>query len=240
MKTLLIFAFLFGAHLINSSSAKQVPQEPPTTQARIAEALRRAKYRVDSNGNSLGRVVAEGNVQGFKAAEVIQGVNQGKEQLLNELAGDQLASLRLYIETFYPVALLANLETNNSKFGPLVTPNSERRAFNKASSFIAGLRSKFGGFGAQDSDLSVDLNVTSEPDQALLQLVAGSETRETRTNNAMPNVFRGLYDYTIKKNGFKTGAGKINLIDGEGHLIQCTLVSSNNSGESFCKQVKVP
>jgi hypothetical protein len=133
---------------------------------------------------------------------------------------------------------MSTLETKDSRSGLLVTSESKARAFSKALSFIAGLRSKFGGFGAQDSDLSVDLKVTSEPDQALLSLVAGRENRQTRSNNTMPNVFRGLYEYTIKKNGFKTGAGQINLIDDDGLSIQCTLVKLNDADDSFCKQVK--
>src|SRR5688500_10411191 len=111
MKGILILGVLFLAPLISNAFAltKQLPQDTqPSMQARIAEALKRAKRRVDSNGKQLARVT-DGNVEGFSAEEVIQGVNQIRNQLLEELKGEELAGLRFYLEKHYPVASMSNL-----------------------------------------------------------------------------------------------------------------------------------
>lgn len=241
MKPILLILLIVASPISRASIVPgQVDQTGSNaTRTRILTSLQRAKIAVTSNRDHLSKTKSsDGRIEGFKIEDVISGVNAGRDQLLRELTGPELSGLRLYVEKRYPSASPATLESRESDVGPLVSAQSEERAFKGALNFISTLRAKFGGFGAQDSDLSVNLTVTSEPDEAHIVLKADSEQRETRTNNPMPNVFRGLYEYTITKGGFKTGRGQINLIDDDGLLIQCKLVGPNDSNDSYCKQVR--
>jgi hypothetical protein len=74
---------------------------------------------------------------------------------------------------------------------------------------------------------AVNLSVVSMPDEAGVELkTALGKTRTTSTNSQFTNVFRGLYTYTVRKNGYKPVQQELNLIDEAGTTLTCKLYSA--------------
>lgn len=82
----------------------------------------------------------------------------------------------------------------------------------------------------------IDLGLLSTPDGATVSLSTKSKGkhRETATNDKM-RLYRGLYDYIIEKGGYKSGTGKLDLIEDKGDTFACQLALQNSSDSTICR-----
>lgn len=82
----------------------------------------------------------------------------------------------------------------------------------------------------------VDVRVTSQPAEAKVVLSPryGTSTRTGITNAAFfDNVARSRLTLSVTKEGYKEANKNVNLYEEDG-LINCTLRSIQDSGDSFC------
>lgn len=78
--------------------------------------------------------------------------------------------------------------------------------------------------------LRLNLQINSSPPHALFELVPLSGTRlSSATNGLLTNVYRGEYQYTLTKAGYKTISFTINFIDRSGRVLDCNLVLTSDS-----------
>jgi hypothetical protein len=89
--------------------------------------------------------------------------------------------------------------------------------------------------------LALTITVQSTPPAATIDLQVGENTQthrggpDTRTDNELANVWRGIYTATIRKPGFKDATSTVDLINDNRTRISCTLVKSSSPGESLCR-----
>jgi len=71
----------------------------------------------------------------------------------------------------------------------------------------------------------LDLTITTKPQKARFELfVSGLSRISTTTNDRLSNVYRGEYEYTVEKKGYKSVRETINFIDRAGNTLVCELV----------------
>ena len=155
---------------------------------------------------------------GYDANAVIDAVRTEQIKLTQTLPAYELVGLRIYIIEMYPVPRAETLETITNRQGQLiVTKRSRDDAFMNAAAFITRLRTL-----SEQERLSIDLKITSEPDQATYDMWAsGALHRTTTTNNTVDNVWRGLYRYKLTKAGYKPIEDSLNLVDSDGRTLNC-------------------
>jgi hypothetical protein len=91
--------------------------------------------------------------------------------------------------------------------------------------------------------ITLNLQVVSVPDGANFSIYPQSYPaggRETPTDNTIENLYRGLYRYLIKRDGYLPVEGKLDLVDQEGSLLTCSLVSVRRGKNSLPCLLKVP
>lgn len=70
----------------------------------------------------------------------------------------------------------------------------------------------------------LDLTVKTTPPKARFELVPRVGTRiSSTTNSRLTNIYRGEYEYTITKAGYKSIHETINFIDRSGSVLECEL-----------------
>jgi hypothetical protein len=76
----------------------------------------------------------------------------------------------------------------------------------------------------------LNLQINSSPSRALFELVPPSGTRlSATTNGLLTNIYRGEYQYSLTKAGYKTISFTINFIDRSGRVLDCNLVLNSDS-----------
>jgi hypothetical protein len=77
----------------------------------------------------------------------------------------------------------------------------------------------------------LDLEVKTTEPRATCQLFAGrTKKREIITTDTTENLPRGLYTYTVTKDGFKTIEGEIDLVDDDGTVLDCVMFKVTDAG----------
>ena len=228
-----------------SQEALSSTSTPPdrTAVARDAGALRVSVEEVNnilSRGETLPRVGGVSTtgafIEGFDADAVISIVKEGKETLNANLGRrKEFGGLQDYVSTFYQVPTYDSLErVGKMKDGrTLITPGSKAAAFLNPRAILRRILGL-----ANENRLAVDLRINSQPeDLATYEMwSAGGERRSTATNNTIDGVYRGYYKYRIIKPGFKTIEDEINLVDSDGHILDCTMNKKTDSdGPHPCK-----
>ena len=75
----------------------------------------------------------------------------------------------------------------------------------------------------------LNMHVTTQPPKAAFDLVSAGGTHiSTTTNDELTNVYRGEYDYTVSKHGYKSVHASIDLVDRAGTLLSCELLPDND------------
>ena len=75
----------------------------------------------------------------------------------------------------------------------------------------------------------LNMQVTTQPPKAAFDLVSAGGTHiSTTTNDELTNVYRGEYDYTVSKQGYKSVHASIDLVDRAGTLLSCELLPEND------------
>ena len=167
-------------------------------------------------------------------------LNESKQFLERQLAGRaELMPLREYVQRFYPndVGGFPVLSADRLKRGLNVTPDTPVvvpeewviSALTRARGVASGIRGM--------STLTLDLSVLSKPEQeATFTLhTRGGIVHNGTTNATFKGVYRGLYFYTVSKNGMKTIVDDLNLVNDPRPVLNCTLISEKRpEGPAAC------
>jgi len=225
---------------------RPVTQELPITalEAELSQQLANAENRFTENLKQLTRTTGTlpegGTLEGYNVTQVKQAIEQGKVWLLEYLDEPAFSGFKAYVDRFYPLAnnlvtfsirpeqrvarfdlrrlRFAFQEPQDDKEHVLATPGSVDAAIAAVSNFFGKLRANV---------KAIDLSVVSEPDEAGVELKTElGKLRTTSTNSKFTNVFRGIYSYSVRKNGYKGIQQELNLIDEEGTILKCKLYLS--------------
>jgi hypothetical protein len=156
-----------------------------------------------------------------------------KSQLISELDQSEFAGMKSYVERFFPSgefrvgafserpthATYSLLPTTFSYLSQRQEPQLGESEFNGIVQKVEVFLSKLIA-----NKKAVSLDVTSTPEGASFVLVAeGGANRSNDTNARVTNVFRGLYKFTLSKEGFRTISRELNLVDESGTSIICKI-----------------
>jgi hypothetical protein len=173
-------------------------------------------------------------VQGYDAKKVNEAVLRNKSDLIAGLNNEEYAGLRAYVTRYFPLSEspLTLQTTRNSEASlikisnmvagyptemqeAIISPTTLDKVVERVMSFYSKLN---------NNKKAIDLEISSMPVGATVTLTtAGGKGRTIDTNSRITNIFRGLYNYTIHKEGFKTIKREINLVDERGTKLECSL-----------------
>lgn len=142
-----------------------------------------------------------------------------RQQLLDDLPPDA-APLRAYVMQNFPAVITGippNKKINMAICGPYLSNANE-------------VLSSLQAVNAYRLDLIVD----SDPPGALFEFtpVAGDKLSRA-SRGTLSNVWRGIYRYTVVKDGEKTISGTLNLVREKGNLLRCTFVHATSNGTAL-------
>jgi hypothetical protein len=150
-----------------------------------------------------------------------------RQQLLDDLPPDA-APLRAYVLQRFPASIAGVHPSQNIDMkvcGPyLATANDILNTLRSVSAY------------------RLDLIVDSTPAGGLFELKPVSGQSLARASRGtLTNVWRGIYAYTVSKDGQKTISGTVDLVREKGDTLKCTFVPSTSPGAPMpCEMVTAP
>lgn len=80
----------------------------------------------------------------------------------------------------------------------------------------------------------LDLTINTTPEKANFELIPPVGSRlSAATNTTLTNLYRGEYEYSLTKNGYKPVRGTIDFIERSGKILECELFSQSESQEAL-------
>jgi hypothetical protein len=150
--------------------------------------------------------------------------------LLRELGTtDDLEALRSYVDLNFPDLSASDaLQFSWAPDGGVIEQEQFESVVARAWNFLARLRTL--------SPLALHLTVRTDPDGARVAVrpLLGSRTREMLSNGEFPNLYRGLYEYRVSKQGFDTVVGELDLVDDPREVLVCTMTSVGQDSPGLC------
>jgi len=150
--------------------------------------------------------------------------------LLRELgASDDLEALRSYVDINFPdLAASDALQFSWAPDGGVIEQQQFDSVVARVRDFLARLRTL--------SPLALHLTVRTDPDGARVAVkpLLGTRTRETLSNGEFPNLYRGLYEYRVTRQGFETVVGELDLVDDPREVLVCTMTSPGQERPTLC------
>jgi len=218
-------------------------------ETELSQQLANAENRFTENLKQLTKIAGTlpdgGTLEGYNVTQVKQAIEQGKLWLLEYLDEPAFAGFKAYVNRFYPLAnnlvtfpikpdqrvARANLKimnTTKSQFASQDAQDEKEHVLATPGSVDAAIAAVTNFFGKLRANVkAIDLSVVSEPDEAGVELKTElGKLRTTSTNSKFTNVFRGIYSYSVRKNGYKGIQQELNLIDEEGTILKCKLYLS--------------
>lgn len=198
-------------------------QQQPSAEGAFASAQRELVQRQAA----LSRLTIPERGQEFvEASAVRDALLASKFALVDQLAMDEYAGLRAYAERFYPTEPPLDTVHWGPNRVPVTSTEDATYAFAGANAFLGRL--------AEAGSRAMDLRVTSAPAQAAFRIEAegGGSVRATATDDDLKNLYRGLYTYTVTRNGYKTVKAPLNLIDEDGRVLVCRLVKATDAADA--------
>jgi len=169
-------------------------------------------------------------VKGYDSNEVAKIYRDSKAELIERLNLDVFAGLRAYVRKYYPLPDTPVVGQNQeSCCSSVVNVVYKSKASGNqlgliSSETLGQFVSRVLSFSAKLNKSAIDLQVNSMPDGATVRLTAEGGARATgNTNSQITNLFRGYYNYTVTKEGFKSITQELNLVDARGTKLVCTL-----------------
>jgi len=139
-----------------------------------------------------------------------------RQQLLNSIPPDA-APLRAYVMQNFPTSVVGippGKQIDMRTCGPYI---------NSANDVLSALKSV--------SAYRLDLILDSRPAGAVFELTPVAGDKLTRASRGtLTNVWRGVYNYTVVRDGEKTITGSINLVREKGNLLRCSFVHASSPG----------
>lgn len=206
----------------------------------ITSAAAEAEGRLSKR--DLKRVEGGGRAGTFYDFVSVRDLLTSARQILEKplLDHPQLIPLRDYVQRFYPnpqSLALPPIEPagRGAGRGGAGAPEADRYVTDEAAgSAIARALGVVSGIHGMSS-LAVDLSVHTKPaEKAVVTLQARDGTRHSGTSNTkFTGVYRGLYIYTVSKDGMKTITDDVNLVIDSRPLLDCTLAPVNTAGGPY-------
>lgn len=210
--------------------------------AQLRSALGAASLRLESGKSGLRTVFVrrlgsqQSVVGGVNDSEVTRVLAEGKETLLQGLDRPNLDGIKAHVERFYPrpeldvVAFDTVRQGSSVELITVVSEESVVRAFAATETYLNKI-------AAAAVRPTVDLEVTSTERLATCKLFAGLRLkREVTTDDVTRNLARGLYKYTVTKEGYRPAEGDLNLVDDDVTVLECTMHRvTDDNGPSKCR-----
>ena len=156
---------------------------------------------------------------GYPAGDLNSVLASTRQQLLDDLPREA-APLRAYVLQNFPAAVpgvAASKRIDMKLCGPTLST---------ANDLLSALK----GVSAYRLDLTID----SAPAGALFELkpIAGDKLSRA-SRSTISNVWRGVYAYTVIKEGEKTITGTIDLVPEKGNILRCSFVPESSAGPAL-------
>jgi hypothetical protein len=198
----------------NSQQPSAAPQQPAprssVTDARIASGISDTAVEFEDRTKKF-----QGKLP-YAAGQLNSVLAQTRQQLLDSLPPDA-APLRAYVMQNFPASV------PNASSMKLIDMRTCGPIINSANDLLNTLKSV--------NAYRLDLVVDSTPAGALFELkpVAGDKLARA-SRGTLTNVWRGVYNYTVVKDGAKTITGTIDLVREKGNVLRCNFVPADSSG----------
>lgn len=120
----------------------------------------------------------------------------------------------------------------DKRLPPLLTGGGRSVPAREATDAIQTIRALFQKLD-QVKQFTMDLTIKSVPSGALAELspAAGNKVATT-TDETITNLYRGEYDYVVRKAGYKDVKNRENFIDRAGTVLECDLVKKESPDDS--------
>lgn len=190
-------------------------QAPPAPEA--GARFESVKDTFEMEVNTLPKIRGE---NGYSSAEVNAALQKTKAATLSPIP-HQDKPLRGYVERAFPPPVDESTE---------VVPKDEAE---KRFSLVRELLAKL----SRLDSFRLDLTVNTNPPKARFELVPrGGTSISSTTNSRLTNIYRGEYDYSVTKAGYKRIHETINFIDRSGSVLECELQPDPGPEEALpCK-----
>jgi hypothetical protein len=197
----------------NSQQSPAAPQSS-TADARIASGI--SDTAADFQNRTKRFQTSKWPYPAGQLNSVLAGTRQ---QLLDALPPDA-APLRAYVMQNFPAAVpnVPSMKPIDMRTcGPVI---------NSANDLLNTLKSV--------NAYRLDLIVDSSPAGALFELtpVAGNKLARA-SRGTLTNVWRGVYNYTVVKDGAKTITGTIDLVREKGNTLRCNFIPNDSAGPAL-------
>lgn len=188
-------------------------QQPSAADAHIAWGVRRTADQFQWST----RYYYQGHA--YPAGELDSILAVTRQQLLDSLPPDA-GPLRAYVLENFPASIPNvphNKQIDMRVYGPYLA---------SANDLLNTLKSV--------SAYRLDLIVDSTPAGALFELTPVTGAKLTRASRGtLSNVWRGVYNYTVIKDGQKTITGTLNLVREKGNLLRCNLMAASSTATTL-------
>jgi hypothetical protein len=192
-------AMLLSA-LAVTASGQSPPKPKPKAGAQFASL--KSAFEIDADNLTKTR-----GVDGYNPADVNATLQQTKDATLASIPPKD-KPLRVYVERSFPEPVDSS--------APAVQKDVVESRFSLVRELLAKL--------SHLDSFRLDLTVNTRPPSARFELVPRVGTHITSTTNGrLTNVYRGEYDYTITKTGYKRVHETINFIERAGSILECEL-----------------
>jgi len=156
---------------------------------------------------------------GYPAGDLNSVLASTRQQLLDDLPREA-APLRAYVLQNFPAAV-AGVPPNKKIDMKICSP-----LLSNANDLLSALKSV--------NAYRLDLTVDSAPAGALFELkpIAGDKLARA-SRSTLTNVWRGVYNYTVARDGEKTITGTIDLVREKGNTLRCNFVHQSSPGPAL-------
>jgi hypothetical protein len=224
--------------LCSTSASAGQPQSDSKDLLRNAQQFSATLLAATQQGHGLVEVkqpgLAFGSVRGYDVNEVTANIQKIQSDLSNGLKRNEFGGLEAYTQTFFPKVSLKTLEVTRTpettcSTDPCPATLAEPESVESMYRYVGEFVNKVAGATAY----KVSFNVRSKPAGAVfsLQPLGGGFQTEIATNGSVGNLFRGLYRYTIARQGFKRVEATLNLVDNSPDQLYCELIDAQSKAE---------
>jgi hypothetical protein len=187
-------------------------QTPP--QPEVGARFNSVKSTFEMEVETLPKIRGE---NGYSSASVNAALQKTKDATLSPIP-PQDKPLRGYVERAFPPPV--------DEANEVVPKDEAEKRFSLVREVLAKL-SRLDSF-------RLDLTVNTNPPKARFELMPRVGTSiASATNARLTNIYRGEYDYTITKAGYKRIHETINFIDRSGSVLECELQPESSADEAL-------
>ena len=187
-------------------------QTPP--QPEVGARFNSVKSTFEMEVETLPKIRGE---NGYSFASVNAALQKTKDATLSPIP-PQDKPLRGYVERAFPPPV--------DEANEVVPKDEAEKRFSLVREVLAKL-SRLDSF-------RLDLTVNTNPPKARFELMPRVGTSiASATNARLTNIYRGEYDYTITKAGYKRIHETINFIDRSGSVLECELQPESSADEAL-------